>query len=146
MTTREEPRSRPSAEPKTVLCFGGSPTWGFDPRGGENVVRYGFAERWTRRLRAELGPSCYVIEDGLSGRTTVFEDPVLGSRIGLAQLPTARQTHIPVDLVVILLGSSYAKASFGVNSDDITRCLSRLLDVVAKSNCGPGGNAPQTRS
>jgi lysophospholipase L1-like esterase len=144
MTTREELQSRPSAEPRTVLCFGDSLTWGFDPRGGASFVRYGFTERWTRRLQAELGPSYYVIEDGLNGCTTVFDDPVLGRRSGLAQLPTALETHMPIDLVVILLGSNDAKARFGVNSDDIARCLGRLLDVVAKSNCGPGGKAPQT--
>lgn len=49
---------RPLADdPKTVLCFGDSLTWGFDPRGGESFVRYGFAERWTRRLQSELGSS-----------------------------------------------------------------------------------------
>jgi len=51
----EETSRRPAAEPKTVLCFGDSLTWGFDPRGGERFVRYGFAARWTRRLQAELG-------------------------------------------------------------------------------------------
>lgn len=144
MTTTEETEHGPSAEPKTVLCFGDSLTWGFDPRGGERFVRYGFTERWTRRLQGELGPSYYLIEDGLNGRTTVFDDPVLGGMSGLAQLPTALKAHMPLDLVVILLGSNDAKTRFGVNGDEIARCLGRLLDVVAKSNCGPGGKAPQT--
>jgi lysophospholipase L1-like esterase len=86
----------------------------------------------------------HVIEDGLNGRTTVFEDPVIGGMSGLAQLPTALKTHMPLDLAVILLGSNDAKTRFGVNGDAIARCLGRLLDVVAKSNCGPGGTAPQT--
>ncbi len=130
--------------PKTVLCFGDSITWGFDPRGGEAMVRYGFAERWTRRLQAELGPSYHVIEDGLSGRTTVFDDPVVGAVNGLAQLPVVLNTHMPLDLVVIQLGTNDAKTFFSVNGDVIARCLGRLLDVVAKSNCGPEGKAPQT--
>jgi lysophospholipase L1-like esterase len=132
-----------TAHPKTVLCFGDSLTWGFDPRGGESFVRYGFTERWTRRLQAQLGPSYYVTEDGLNGRTTVFDDPVIGEMSGLAQLPTALKTHMPLDLVVILLGSNDAKTRFGVNGDEIARCLGRLLDVVLKSNCGRGGSAPK---
>lgn len=108
-----------TADPKTVLCFGDSLTWGFDPRGGEDRVRYGFSERWTRRLQAELGSSYYVIEDGLSGRTTVFDDPVIGDMNGLAQLPTALKTHMPLDLVVILLGTNDAKVRFGLNGDEI---------------------------
>lgn len=140
----QETQRRPAADPKTVLCFGDSLTWGFDPRGGANIVRYGFTERWTRRLQVELGPSYYVIEDGLSGRTTVFDDPVIGGMSGLAQLPTALKTHMPLDLVVILLGSNDSKTRFGVNGDEIALSLGRLLDIVSKSNCGPGGKAPQT--
>jgi lysophospholipase L1-like esterase len=141
----EQETQRPLAsEPKTVLCFGDSLTWGFDPRGGERFVRYRFTERWTRRLQADLGSSYYVIENGLNGRTTVFDDPVIGEMSGLAQLPTALKTHMPLDLAVILLGSNDAKARFGVNGDEISRCLGRLLDVVCKSKCGRGGNAPQT--
>ncbi len=132
-----------SAEPKSVLCFGDSQTWGFDPRGGEGFVRYGLAERWTRRLQAELGPAYFVIEDGLNGRTTVFDDPVIGGMSGLDRLPSALKTHMPLDLVVIMLGSNDAKTRFGVNGDEIARCLGRLLDVVAKSGCGPDGKAPQ---
>jgi len=133
-----------TAEPTTVLCFGDSLTWGFDPRGGENIVRYGFAERWTRQLQAELGAAYYVIEDGLSGRTTVFNDPVMGDMSGLAHLPTALSTHMPLGLVVIMLGTNDAKIHFGVNGDVIGRSLGRLLEVVSKSECGPGGKAPET--
>ena len=139
----EETQRRRTSEPKTVLCFGDSLTWGFDPRGGERFVRYGFAERWTRRVQAALGPSYHVIEEGLNGRTTVFDDPVIGGMSGLAQLPTVLKTHMPLDLAVVMLGSNDIKTRFGVNGNEIARCLGRLLDAVAKSNCGRGGKAPQ---
>lgn len=132
-----------TTDPRTVLCFGDSLTWGYDPRGGDRMLRYPFAERWTRRLQVELGESVHVIEDGLSGRTTVFDDPVVGAMNGLDQLPTALATHMPLDCVVILLGTNDAKTFFGVNGDVIARCLGRLLDVVAKAGCGPGGGAPK---
>jgi len=80
----EETGRPPTADPKTVLCFGDSLTWGFDPRGGERFVRCGFAERWTRRLQAELGSSYYVIEEGLNGRMTVFDDLVIRGVFGAA--------------------------------------------------------------
>jgi lysophospholipase L1-like esterase len=133
-----------TADPRNVLCFGDSLTWGYDPRSGDSPVRYRFAERWTRQLQAELGSSYWVIEDGLSGRTTVFNDPVMGDMSGLAHLPTALSTHMPLDLVVILLGTNDAKTHFGVNGDVIARSLGRILEVVLKSACGPGGTAPQT--
>lgn len=140
----EQRQSQQAAEPKTVLCFGDSLTWGFDPRGGASFVRYGFTERWTRLLQAELGSQYHVIENGLNGRTTVFDDPVLGDMNGLAQLPVALKSNMPLDLVVVLLGSNDAKARFAVNGDEIARGLGRLLEVVAKSNCGPNGTAPST--
>jgi lysophospholipase L1-like esterase len=84
-----------------------------------------------------------VIEDGLSGRTTVFDDPVVGEMNGLAPLPTALNTHMPLELVVFLLGTNDAKTHSNVNGDGIARCLGRLLDLVSKSGCGPGGKAPQ---
>jgi lysophospholipase L1-like esterase len=51
---------------------------------------------------------------------------------------------MPLDLVVMQLGTNDAKTFFGVNGDVIARCLGRLLDIVAKSGCGPGGKPPQT--
>ncbi len=133
-----------TTDPRTVLCYGDSLTWGYDPRSGADIPRYPFCERWTRRLQGELGNSYHVIEEGLSGRTTVFDDPVVGAVNGLAQLPTSLNTHMPLDLVVILLGTNDAKTFFGVNGDVIARCLGRLLEVVSNSNCGRDGKPPQT--
>ncbi|MEM6889527.1 MAG: GDSL-type esterase/lipase family protein [Pseudomonadota bacterium] len=140
----EETKGQHTSDPKTVLCFGDSLTWGFDPRGGTNLVRYGFTRRWTRQLQAELGTSYHIVENGLNGRTTVFDDPVLGDMSGLAQLPIALKSNMPLDLVIILLGSNDAKTRFNVNGDEIARGLSRLLEVVSKSSFGPNGIAPST--
>lgn len=140
----KETQFQQTANPKTVLCFGDSLTWGFDPRGGANLVRYGFAERWTRLLQAELGSSYHVLENGLNGRTTVFDDPVIGDMSGLVQLPVALKSNMPLDLAIILLGSNDVKTRFGVNGDEIARGLGRLLEVISKSNFGPDGKAPST--
>ena len=132
-----------SGEPKSIVCFGDSMTWGFDPRGAEAFLRYGFAERWTRRLQAELGDGFHVIEEGLNGRTTVFDDPVLGGMSGLADLPNVLQSHMPVELLVLLLGTNDIKSRFGLNGVEIARCLARLIDVALKSGCGPDAGPPQ---
>jgi len=130
-------------EPKTVLCFGDSLTWGFDPRGGAAFRRYGHAERWTRRLQDTLGAGYHVVEAGLNGRTTVFDDPVLGGMSGLADLTNTLKSHMPVDLLIVMLGSNDVKPRFGVNADEIARCLGRVLDLAVKSGCGPEGKAPK---
>ncbi|MEP3275678.1 MAG: GDSL-type esterase/lipase family protein [Stappiaceae bacterium] len=129
--------------PKTVLCFGDSQTWGFDPRGGADAIRYPFVERWTRRLGAKLGPGFHVVEEGLNGRTTVFDDPVMGGMSGLNDLLNILKSHMPVDLMIIMLGSNDVKTRLGVSGDEIARCLGRLLDVAIKSACGPDMQSPE---
>jgi lysophospholipase L1-like esterase len=57
-------------------------------------------------LQLALGDDVYVIEEGLSGRTTAFEDPFSPGRNGLAALPMLLDTHSPLDAVVILLGTN----------------------------------------
>ncbi len=130
-------------EPKTVLCFGDSQTWGFDPRHGAETVRYPFRDRWTRRLAAKLGPGYHIVEEGLNGRTTVFDDPAMGDRSGLAALPFILASHMPVDLLIIMLGSNDVKTRFNLSGYEIARCLGRLLDYAKKSECGPDFGAPR---
>ena len=60
---------------KTILCYGDSNTWGYEPATKE---RYSRAERWTGILQRELGADYYVVEEGLNGRTTVWDDPIEG--------------------------------------------------------------------
>lgn len=59
---------------KQILCFGDSNTWGYD---GESRERLPWGVRWTSLLQEKLNKEEYrVIEEGLCGRTTVFEDPL----------------------------------------------------------------------
>jgi lysophospholipase L1-like esterase len=61
---------------KTILCYGDSNTWGYSP---STQDRYGRDERWSGVLRKELGADYLVIEEGLGGRTTVWDDPIEAS-------------------------------------------------------------------
>ena len=71
---------------KHIVCFGDSNTHGYcaDPSdcadGGD---RFNEDERWTCLLQKALGQDYLVIEEGLSGRTTVFPDPLQESMSGL---------------------------------------------------------------
>ena len=64
---------------KTVLCYGDSNTWGYDP---STAQRYAMDERWTGVLRQEIGNGYLIIEEGLNGRTTVWDDPIEGYKNG----------------------------------------------------------------
>ena len=89
---------------KQILCFGDSNTWGYD---GESRERLPWGVRWTSLLQEKLNKEEYrVIEEGLCGRTTVFEDPLRDGRKGTALLPTLLETHAQVDVITLMLGTN----------------------------------------
>lgn len=125
---------------KTILCFGDSNTWGADPeRGG----RHPFNVRWPGVLRQLLGPDCWVIEEGLGGRTTTWDDPLEGDKNGRKHLPVLLWSHCPIDLVIIMLGTNDLKARFQVPAVDTAEAVGQLVDAVRTSPCGPGWQAPK---
>ncbi len=123
---------------RTVLCFGDSNTWGYEPGSG---ARYPRAVRWTGVLAAELGAGWHVLEGGLNGRTTVFDDP-LGDKNGLRHLGPVLESAAPVDAVVVVLGTNDLKTRFRASAYEIAEGAGRLVDAVRASAAGPAGGAP----
>lgn len=91
---------------KTILCYGDSNTWGFIPSIG---ARYPFETRWPGVMQAALGKEYRVIEAGLSGRTTVWDDPCDIYMNGRDMLEPTLRTHAPLDLVILMLGTNDLK-------------------------------------
>ena len=116
-----------------VLCYGDSNTWGYNPLTKE---RYEKDERWTGVLQKTLGSHCHIIEEGPNGRTTVWDDPIEGYKNGETYLIPCLETHKPLDLVVIMLGTNDLKKRFSLSAYDIAQGAGALVDVVNKSNCG----------
>ena len=86
---------------KQILCFGDSNTYGLVPA---TTDRYGWGVRWTSIINEKLGLQEYrVIEEGLCGRTTVFDDPFREGRRGTQLFPTLLETHRLLDCIVITL-------------------------------------------
>ena len=125
---------------RTILCYGDSNTWGSDPETGE---RFQEEVRWPGVLRKALGDGYHVIEEGLPGRTTVWEDPIEGDyKAGRAYLRPCLESHRPVDLVTIMLGTNDLKERFGVSASDIAQGAASLAEMALRSGCGPEGEAP----
>jgi lysophospholipase L1-like esterase len=125
---------------KVILCYGDSNTWGEIPLGGG---RYGPGERWTGALAQELGPGCRVIEEGLGGRTTVWEDPIEGYKNGREYLIPCLDSHKPLDLVVLMLGTNDLKMRFSVPAADIAGGVAALVEIIQKSGAGVSGEPPK---
>lgn len=125
---------------KTVLVYGDSNTWGYDPARG---ARLGHDERWGGVIRQQLGADYWVIEEGLGGRTTVFEDPLEEGRNGRTYLSPCLLSHNPIDLVLILLGTNDLKKRFDLPVSDIARGAFALAKIVKRSEAGVDGKSPQ---
>ena len=78
---------------KTILCYGDSNTWGYDPA---SKGRLGIDARWTGVLARELGTAYRVLEEGLNGRTTVWDDPIEGYKNGREQLVPCLESQRPL--------------------------------------------------
>jgi lysophospholipase L1-like esterase len=124
---------------KRILCYGDSNTWGSDPLTGE---RLDDQTRWTRALARGLGPDYEVIEEGLSGRTTVWDDPIEGYKNGYLYLLPCLETHRPLDLVVIMLGTNDLKKRFSLSAYDIAQGAGVLVTATQKSAAGREAKAP----
>jgi lysophospholipase L1-like esterase len=122
-----------------ILCYGDSNTWGYVPGTGE---RYAPEVRWPGVLQAELGARYRVIEEGLNGRTSVWDDPLLPGRHGAQYLVPCLESHRPLDFVIVSLGINDLKKRYSASAQDIARGVGVLLAIVKRSGAGPGGACP----
>lgn len=130
---------------KNILCFGDSNTWGFIP---ESITesfprRHPHDVRWTGVLARELGEGFWVIEEGQNGRTTVHDDPFAQVRNAKAVLPAILESHKPLDLVVLMLGTNDLKNVFGVSPSEIAVGAKILAQSILTSDAGLAAKPPR---
>jgi lysophospholipase L1-like esterase len=121
---------------KSVLCYGDSNTWGFDPATG---ARFAPDVRWTGVMAEQLGAAYRVIEEGLNGRTTRWDDPIEPDRNGLAYLRPCVESHQPLDLIVIMLGTNDLKPRFNLSASDIAQSAAGLAEMAHRYAHTPTG-------
>ena len=124
---------------KTILCYGDSNTYGFSP---ENGLRYPEDIRWTGRLQALLGGGYKIIEEGCNGRTTIFDDPEEPWKSGLPYLKPCLNTHKPIDIVILMLGSNDLKQSFGLSAEEIANGAGVLVETIREFTAVKQGFVP----
>lgn len=124
----------------TVLCYGDSNTYGYDPHGG----RYSADVRWPKRLAKLLGEEYEVISEGLNGRTTTYdrEDGIFKN--GLPYLTPCLLTHMPIDWLIFMLGTNDCNAELHLSTEDIARGMDKLLNVSRLVCLETQGFVPKT--
>ena len=108
-----------------ILCIGDSNTWGATP--GEDSLR--LERRWTKVLQ-ELRPNDEIIEEGLSGRTITAKDTIVPVRCGVDTLPLLMLSHVPVDLVIIMLGTNDLKKQFNPSAKHLARGIEEFIKYI----------------
>ena len=129
---------------KHVVCLGDSNTHGYcaDPADcADGGIRFNENERWTRLLQKHLGEEYLVVEEGLSGRTTCFEDPLHEGLSALNYIYPCLKSHEFVDLLVIMLGTNDVKERFGASAACVAIAMGRLVKKAQATECW-GGKKP----
>lgn len=129
---------------KTLLCFGDSNTHGTIPMHfREESARFGFDQRWPGVVQGLLGNGWRVIEEGMPGRTTTWDDPDEGEdRNALRYWQACVQSHRPVDAIAIMLGTNDLKAKFPATPQTIADGVRKLVGI-ALDNTPPGCAPPR---
>ena len=107
-----------------ILCFGDSNTYGYKPDG---TGRFDTDTRWTSLLQKKLGADHRVIEEGLCGRTTVFQDDLREGRRGLDLIGVTMEMHNPIDLLIVMLGTNDCKARYNASAGTIAKGLAQVI-------------------
>lgn len=129
---------------RTILCFGDSNTHGTRAMTGSfDRRRFEPSARWTSIMAQALGPDFDVVAEGHPGRTTVFDDPIEGAHKNAHRaLKVVLESHRPIDLVILMLGTNDLKARFNVSAHDIALGVQRLVMEIRSNDSGPDGTAP----
>ena len=112
-----------------ILCFGDSNTWG---RSGADETRYTPSVRWTGILQSHLGENYEILEEGIRSRTTDLDDsdPNFPGRNGATYLRPCLESHYPLDIVIIWLGTNDLKAKFKRSAEDVAQGIEKLIAIV----------------
>ena len=119
---------------KNILCFGDSNTYGYIPDGSG---RYELSVRYPGVLQETLGADYHVVEEGLCGRTTIYEDPTRYCRKAVDYIEPCLYSHFPLDCIVIMLGTNDCKTVFRAQADEIKDGLAQVIKIIRNISAVP---------
>lgn len=127
---------------RQILVYGDSLSWGIVPGTRE---RFDFDRRWPGVMERQLvasGRSVRVMEDCLSGRRTVWDDPFKAGRNGLVGIEQRIEMHSPLSLIIILLGTNDFQAVHQYNAWQSAQGVATLIRAMHRAPIEPGMSIP----
>ena len=110
-----------------ILCFGDSNTFGYKP---DRSGRFDENTRWTGRIQNKLGGNYRIIEEGLCGRTTVFEDEIKANRRGIELIAPLVESHNPLDVLIVMLGTNDCKIRYVATASVIVKGMEQVIELA----------------
>src|SRR5690606_15405060 len=105
---------------------------------------HAYDDRWPSVLEQGLDGKVRVIAEGLGGRTTAYDDwTAAGDRNGARILPTLLDSHKPLDLLVIFLGTNDLKPFVAGSAAYAARGARRLVELTRGHFAATGETVPQ---
>ena len=111
---------------KTILCYGDSNTYGYDPKTGG---RYPKGKRWPVLLQKKLGDDYDVVSEGLNGRTTAYDREDIFKN-GYYCLKPCLYSNKPIDIVITMLGTNDCNAELNLSAEDIANGMELLIKTI----------------
>lgn len=112
---------------KRILIYGDSYVFGKIPGG----LRFDSATRFTGVTQSYLGSEYEIIEEGLRGRTISGENGFFPHRDGLKQFDGIIGSHLPLDLVIIFLGTNDTNSSRKSSPEELVAPLIKYIRGVS---------------
>ena len=120
------------------MVYGDSNSFGWLTNDTGTVGRFPLDVAWPGVMGKALGGKCNIVVEALGGRTTNLYGPeftgsgeVDGAGMnGAVYLPPALSSHMPLDLVIIMLGTNDLRSEFDRRPEDIADGLMELADIV----------------
>lgn len=130
---------------KRIMIFGDSNTWGWNPCNDlvSPLKRWDDGTRWPGVMQKELGEGYLVIPEGLNGRTSVWNDPIEEYRCGKDQIIPCLDSHAPLDLVIIMVGTNDLKRRYTVSAQDIANGVGIIVDKTLHQTGAFGESGPK---
>lgn len=136
-------------DPLSILCYGDSNTWGLEAL---TFRRFGAQDRWTGVTQREMGEGFKILEEGLSGRTTTWDDPLCSWLPpnddpsicnGRKSLMPILHSAKPVSVVVLALGANDMKSRFHLSPPEIAKGIAILASKIQQAQAGIDGHNPE---